>query len=352
MFERKDTNVLKGIAILAMIFHHLYPNNTAIPVTDFGSVDLLTLIASEGKVCVALLTILSGYGLSESFKRVNKEAKFYHLRFCLSHYIQLLSIYWCVYIMRFIFFRMQGIRMRDIYGNSVKYFVLDILGIGDWFNAVSYIGGWYMSAIVAFYWLFPLLQWLVKKLKFVPVIIAHLPWVYYLYKGDINMHTDWAPFYISSFILGIYLSESGALNRLKEVRRKPVVIVVTILALAVAFVLRAIVTLPMDIVLAVSIICFSITTIGNMKGLNTGLACFGKYSADIWLMEAGMRGLVANMGLNGYIMQYVVCMFFALGIAMLLESIKDGIGITELVKRVRKRIANGREITKSKNVGL
>ena len=32
-FTKEDTNIVKGIAILAMIFHHCYPNSTSIPIS-------------------------------------------------------------------------------------------------------------------------------------------------------------------------------------------------------------------------------------------------------------------------------------------------------------------------------
>ncbi len=31
-FSKNDTNIVKGIAILAMLFHHTYPNNPGIPI--------------------------------------------------------------------------------------------------------------------------------------------------------------------------------------------------------------------------------------------------------------------------------------------------------------------------------
>lgn len=36
-FTKEDTNIVKGIAILAMIFHHCYPNSTSISISMLES---------------------------------------------------------------------------------------------------------------------------------------------------------------------------------------------------------------------------------------------------------------------------------------------------------------------------
>ena len=68
-FTKEDTNALKGFAIVCMVFHHVYPNITYIPVNRIENVTVLSVIAAMGKICVALLTLLSGYGLAESYSK-------------------------------------------------------------------------------------------------------------------------------------------------------------------------------------------------------------------------------------------------------------------------------------------
>lgn len=56
-----DTSVLKGIAICAMLWHHLFFKHP-----EYGYV--VYHIAQLGKVCVAIFLFLSGYGLTVQFK--------------------------------------------------------------------------------------------------------------------------------------------------------------------------------------------------------------------------------------------------------------------------------------------
>ena len=52
-----DTSILKGIAICAMLWHHLFLLHP-----DYGNV--VYHLALLGKVCVAIFLLLSGYGLT------------------------------------------------------------------------------------------------------------------------------------------------------------------------------------------------------------------------------------------------------------------------------------------------
>lgn len=74
MFDRRDTQAVKGIAIIAMVIHHFYLSDPAalIKINSLG--DVIKVFGATGKVCVALLTILSGYGLMESYKKVKNYA--------------------------------------------------------------------------------------------------------------------------------------------------------------------------------------------------------------------------------------------------------------------------------------
>jgi len=64
-FSIGSINSCKGIALLLLLWHHLFYQHS-----EFGH--LTYTLAVLSKVCVALFVILSGYGYSESVK--SKEA--------------------------------------------------------------------------------------------------------------------------------------------------------------------------------------------------------------------------------------------------------------------------------------
>lgn len=58
-----DTSVLKGIAICAMLCHHLFYQS---PESGY----VVWHLAMLGKVCVAIFLLLSGYGLTIQMKKL------------------------------------------------------------------------------------------------------------------------------------------------------------------------------------------------------------------------------------------------------------------------------------------
>ena len=53
MFDRRDTQAVKGIAIIAMVIHHFYLSDPAalIKINRLG--DVIKVFGATGKVCVA-----------------------------------------------------------------------------------------------------------------------------------------------------------------------------------------------------------------------------------------------------------------------------------------------------------
>ena len=60
-FDPTTTNAAKGVALLLLLWHHLFYQNP-----EFGP--LVHGTAVLAKVCVAIFVILSGYGLAESVR--------------------------------------------------------------------------------------------------------------------------------------------------------------------------------------------------------------------------------------------------------------------------------------------
>jgi len=75
-FSRRDTKIIKGVAICLMLYHHLfaYPikimeGNVFISLYDFGATTLSTYIGQFGRICLPMFVFLSGYGCCLSAKK-------------------------------------------------------------------------------------------------------------------------------------------------------------------------------------------------------------------------------------------------------------------------------------------
>ena len=65
--DKKQTDITKGIAILCMLFHHLFYKEEVYTVYRLTGLiinrDVTYAIANDMKMCVAIFAFLSGYGM-------------------------------------------------------------------------------------------------------------------------------------------------------------------------------------------------------------------------------------------------------------------------------------------------
>ncbi len=89
-----ETNVLKGLAICAMLFHHLFLDHR-----NFGIVNFKVALAC--KVCVAIFVFLSGYGLSTQFEKLlgqgSANKPLLTLKFLARRYLKFYLNYWIIF---------------------------------------------------------------------------------------------------------------------------------------------------------------------------------------------------------------------------------------------------------------
>ena len=71
---KQQTVKIKGIAVLMLLFHHLFLNSERADMCSYitGRVgeQILIQVALLGKICVPIFLILSGYGINESSKNI------------------------------------------------------------------------------------------------------------------------------------------------------------------------------------------------------------------------------------------------------------------------------------------
>ena len=90
---RQDTAVLKGIAICAMLCHHLYgyPPDGVEPYSG-----MLAWFGVLGKVCVAMFLFCSGYGLASQYGP--SKSVLSDVRFVLRRLTKFYLNYWVIFV--------------------------------------------------------------------------------------------------------------------------------------------------------------------------------------------------------------------------------------------------------------
>lgn len=149
--SKSDTAGIKGIAILFMLWHHLFLHST-----EYGA--LTQSLAVVFKVCVALFLFVSGYGLTKQYGGLEKRGVRTTIRFWRRRFINFFLPFWSCFILVVVIGNVCGYTFHDAYPatrNTLKCVLLDFFGQMGY---DSYLGPWWFNKmIIQLYLVFPLL---------------------------------------------------------------------------------------------------------------------------------------------------------------------------------------------------
>lgn len=153
-----ESNALKGIALLLLLWHHLfYIQNGLYDDVYIAGHGLVKSFGIVCKVCVSLFVFLSGYGVTASAAR---HSIVDWKRFFVHRYTKLYLNYWLIWVL----FVPVGVFCLDLGFEKVygKDFILPL--ISDFTGTLNLFGKygynptwWFYSCIIVLYALFPLI---------------------------------------------------------------------------------------------------------------------------------------------------------------------------------------------------
>lgn len=169
MFTKKETDFCKGIAIILMLFHHLFYKPASYEAYSISfwpftleRVNYFSLIA---KLCVAMFVFFSGYGMAVTWRKnfqrqTPSSAQIWN--FTWKRYWKLMCGYWFIFALTLLY-QPLGHTIFDAYGSSktdlLAFFLIDFLGLADLFSTSTLCSTWwYMSFAVAVIFILPLLM--------------------------------------------------------------------------------------------------------------------------------------------------------------------------------------------------
>ena len=170
----KDTNALKGIALLLLLLHHLFYIQRGLwnDIHLYNGHYLVNELGIFGKLCVAIFVFLSGYGLTIQANKSHKIqlGEFYKRRFS-----KLYLNYWFIWLIfvpiGILFFQRT---FDSVYINHIweKLFI-DIAGLSFACGFYGYNATWWFySCIIILYLLFPFLYRLLGKYNFILIMLG------------------------------------------------------------------------------------------------------------------------------------------------------------------------------------
>ena len=293
-FDKRQTNIAKGVAVLLLLWHHVFSNSEKVyssitPWLFYGDAPLVCFISLFCKVCVAIFCILTGYGLLRSFSSYEEKNSvngklplLKQLGFVKNHFLNLMSKYWFVYIVFGLLGIAVGASRFGVYEGSAVNAVIDFFGLAALFSTPTInVTWWFMWMIIVFYIIFPILYKLfsysaelVVALSFLLLILPPLPIVSELQK------------YQACFVLGMYISKSNGFERLSnKVDSLPKGIMVAgISVLAFAYMRNDMyLGYKFDAIFGFTLILLSFLVLSRIPVLNKVLEELGRHSAVMFM---------------------------------------------------------------------
>ena len=310
IFSRNMTAVAKGLAIVLMVYHHLFAFPDRIKTVNYSPIMMVDdlpldqLIGEFGKLCVATFLFLSGLGLYKSFQSKHR----FTFRQGVKRAINFFILYWLVF---FIFIPI-GLKYFDDtlrYTWNPKMFIYNLFALIHTYNGEW----WFISVYIELVLLFPLIVKLIEKW---PTLVSYLSFsclflsAFFLHVDDFFSNFELVQIAINHlgtlfqwqvmFITGIYFSKYSLFEKWNAFFSKIHLNskIVFLLLLVLCFYLRQY-TFPFiiktrgpeidgiynytDFILAPVVIFSFVKLVQNITILERLFLLLGKHSTIIWL---------------------------------------------------------------------
>lgn len=342
---RQDTSVMKGIAICAMLCHHLYgcPPEWVEPYSG-----VLAWLGVLGKVCVALFLFCSGYGLAANYK---PQSILEDIKYIAKRLVKFYANYWVIFLIFvpitiFVFHR----SLADAYGENVniyKRLFYDIIGMQGY---QSYnITWWFNRLIIILYLTFPILYRLVSLIPWLAIIVSMVivRISSYITFDSIDVFLWQLP-----FVLGIvWQLYEEKLPQIQEWMSKHTFIqsVIAVVMLIILIVLRMFPIIPhwdgvqMDGFLSCATALCVVSILRRLLVVSKVLSFLGKHSMNIYLIHTffinywhldWLYNCEWLRGGGNYLLLLTICAIISIGIEFLKEKIRLYEQLQYIIKQI------------------
>ncbi len=297
---KRESNILKCVAIMLMLFHHLfmYADQADYPALVYGP--LLSnpwRLASLGqlcKLCVTIFVFVTAYGTTKGYLGDDMRDCGRLMEKSTRRLVKLLVNFQFVYIIVALLCPLGGKSWFTLYSPSrlenLVFALLDFMGISFIINTPSYNSSWwYMSLAVTFVLILPLLIKLCRRYGFF-VLLPEILLVRWL-------NVNWVIYrYLLPAMVGILMAEYRVAERVTEAYRQwgPVKKAGVYLGIFVVLGLGSVLWLRagdglLDIyetVLLLPVVLLTLLTIARIPYLNDVAEFVGRHSMNMFFVHA------------------------------------------------------------------
>lgn len=345
-FKKEDSLTVKGVAILLMLFYHLFSASYIYEKFTikhlFPNKEFVQSLAGFGNICVAIFVFLSAYGISVSIQKRKEEKKPKEIykeawKRALVLILHFFTMYFSICLVWFVKFDFSS-----IYGDGKQSIILaiaDALGLAELLNTPTLcMTWWYMGLAIVLIFALPLLQYAYEKIGiFLVAVVCLLP---VIIKVDIDLYI-----YMVVAAIGVCASNGNWLVKMKE-NKVPYLIkaVITIALLVLTIMLREnfVVYTYLEIVsegfVALVWVAGIYLLFEKIPLLTKCLQFLGKHAINIFFVHTFFYLILYQdvfYGLQYAWLIYIAILGVSLLYSILLEFIKRRLGVYKLVKLIK-----------------
>jgi len=351
---KNDSLCLKGIAIILMLFYHLFGfterfENFEVSFFPFSQ-NFVVSISLLCKICVSIFAFVTGYGLLKSIEKtpINKTDV---AKWNIKRLIKTMSGFYFIYVISFIATQLLSELPEKTYfgGSFVKglvYMATDFLGLSNLFGTPTLLGTWwYMSAAIIFILLIPVFYFLSRKTGYLPILIIIIAAPHLLntgYPGGMSTYI-----FIPSVIIGMMFAEYNIFEKIQALAVKKGILsyTVVIAVLLMLCICSYFVSINIDYfdfweiehsIIPISFICFFRYCIVRIPVIKQILAFLGKHSMTIFLTHTFIRYNYLNdfvYSFGNFIKIYAVLFVLSVALAVVIDTAKQLIKFDRFVDK-------------------
>lgn len=349
MFNKNETTKVKAVAILLLLFHHLFYSMDRVQKSGIKFLisyeKLVQPVAITSRICVWIFVFLSAYGLSYQYK-VHKDEES-PMQFILKHWISLMKTYWFCYVIILMLYILIVGNPLVVYEYNLKKVFLDFMGWSDFFHTPMLTGvWWYMCFAQILIVLIPIVVAFCEKIGLASLPIGFLL-LQYMSGGIQSVYGGKYSNYFMVVILAVICMENQFFDIILQSRESRLQNIGEIIMLGGALAILLVFKYQFkeidqwqinSVVSANAAFLIIILVSKYLKGkrITKILIFLGKYSGNIFMTHAFIYIYCSDVVYYSHnaVLSYITLLGISLVLAVIIEKIKQIIHYNEAIERI------------------
>lgn len=352
-FTKTDTLKVKAIAVILMLFHHLfyknsYLNQFQIAVPKWLDVEQLTRMGTDARICVWIFVFLSTYGIS--LKLLTNKDEIPNAIILYKQWWALMRPYWFVYIVFFFVSFILPTSAYTFHDGQYTHIFADFMGCAELFGIELWMGSWWYMCFAQV-----LLIMLPLFVKFVNCVgVFSFPITFFIIKaigaGFKSVYGGYYSNYLYTILLAIIFAKHNLFGRFGK-RPRGFFCIIDAIGLFSAFYLFAHWKVELGnsvfsgigtLLSAFSVVALCLFVQKYVSGslLEKPIAYIGKHSGNIYLIHVAMYVYWPNIvfGTKTVLGSLGILLLMCLIVSVVLESLKKLLHYDDIVNELSTNI--------------